>query len=337
MADVNVTTEILRSQLLELKKAADQISSARQYIVQQYQQVSVQWNDSKNRELGAIVSESNSALRSIEKTLLEGQKKLLLLLREVMEYESTNISSSGSGANEGGYSRHFSPEEANAQYQRAIESIDETIQNYRTELVAHGAMDGAILTKFLAKQRADMIQYETEEINVARGLREPLRDDERYHYVIVGENSPYSYDNLMNEFGQFCMTDIQSWVSDINPNPNNDPRRHVNCGKCAAAVYERLNGSNNAVAGLGTYSISEMNSITGHIQTSMSPSDIENYLRTQGAGSHVVVGVDRANGAGHWFNAFFDGHQVYTIEGQGGEINDWPPDYGNVVHWDASV
>ena len=337
MADVNVTSEILKSQLLELKQAAEQVSSARQYIVQQYQQVSVQWNDSKNRELGAIVNESNSALRSIEKTFLQGQKKLLLLLREVMEYESTNISSSAAVVDEGGYSRHFSSEEANAQYQRAIESIDEMIQTYRTELVAHGAMDGAMLTKFLAKQRADMLQYETEEINVARGLREPLSDEERYHYVIVGENSPYTYDNLMDEFGQFCMTDIQSWVSDINPNPNNDPRRHVNCGKCAAAVYERLNGSENAVAGLGTYSISEMNSITGRIQTSMSPADIESYLRTQGAGSHVVVGVDRANGAGHWFNAFFDGHQVYTIEGQGGEINGWPPDYGNVVHWDARV
>ena len=251
--------------------------------------------------------------------------------------QSTNLSSSGSGAGEGGYSRHFTSEEAKAQYQRAIKSIDETIQNYRTELVAHGAMDGAMLTKFLAKQRADMLRYEAEEIKVARRLREPLSDEERYHYVVVGENSPYNYDNLMNEFGQFCMTDIRSWISDINPNPNNDPRRHVNCGKCAAAVYERLNGSENAVAGLGTYSISEMNSITGRIQTSMSPSAIESYLRTQGAGSHVVVGVDRENGAGHWFNAFFDGHQVYTIEGQGGVINGWPPDYGNVVHWDASV
>lgn len=336
MADVNVTSEIIKSQLMELKQAAEQISSARQYIVQQYQQVSSHWNDSKSRELGAIVNESNSALRSIEKTFLQGQKNLLLLLREVMEYESTNITSSGSGA-DGGYSRHFSPEEASAHYQSTIESIDEMLQNYRTELVAHGAMDGAMLTKFLAKQRADMLQYETEEIKVAQGLREPLSDEERYHYVIVGENSPYSYDNLMDEFGQFCMSDIQSWVSDINPNPNNDPRRHVNCGKCAAAVFERLNGSNSAVAGLGTYSISEMNTITGRTQTPMGPSDIENYLRTQGAGSHVVVGVDRANGAGHWFNAFFDGHQVYTIEGQGGEINGWPPDYGNVVHWDASI
>lgn len=337
MADVNVTSEILKSQLVELKQAAEQISLARQYIVQQYQEVSSHWNDSKSRELCTIVNESNSALRSIEKTFLQGQKTLLLLLREVMEYESTNISSSGSGADGGGYSRHFSTEEASAHYQSAIEFVDEMIQNYRTELVTHGAVDGAMLTKFLAKQRADMLQYETEEINAAQGLREPLSDEERYHYVIVGENSPYSYDDLINEFGRFCMSDIRSWVSDINPNPNNDSRRHVNCGKCAAAVFERLNGSNSVVADLGTYSISEMNTITGCTQTPMSPSDIENYLRAQGAGSHVVVGVDRANGAGHWFNAFFDGRQVYTIEGQDGEINGWPPDYGNVVHWDASI
>ncbi len=141
----------------------------------------------------------------------------------------------------------------------------------------------------------------------------------------------------MNDFGQFCMSDIKSWISSINPNPRNDPRRNVNCAKCAAAVFERLNGNDGAVAGLGTYSISEMNSITGRNQTPMSPSGIEHYLRTQGAGAHAVVGVDRSTGAGHWFNAFFDGHQVYTIEGQGGEINGWPPDYGDVVNWDVSI
>ena len=47
--------------------------------------------------------------------------------------------------------------------------------------------------------------------------------------------------------------------------------------------------------------------------------------------------MDRASGEGHWFNAYYDGYQVYTIEGQGGEIRGWPPDYGNVVHWDVSI
>lgn len=337
MTDVNVTSEILKSQLSELKQAAEQIAVARHSILQQYQQVSSQWNDSKNRELGAVVNDCSNALRSIEKVFLRGQKSLALLLQNILDYDSVNMNDNGSATGSREYSRHFMPEEANSQYQRAVESVDEVIQIYRTELVANGAMDGAMLTKFLAKQRAEMLQYEQEEINAAQGLREPLGEDERYNYVIVGENSPYSYDNLMDDFGRFCMSDIKSWISSINPNPHHDPRRNVNCGKCAAAVYERLNGNDGAVAGLGTYSISEMNSITGRNQTSMSPSEIAHYLRTQGAGAHAVVGVDRSTGAGHWFNAFFDGHQVYTIEGQSGEINGWPPDYGDVVYWDVSV
>lgn len=140
-----------------------------------------------------------------------------------------------------------------------------------------------------------------------------------------------------NEFGVQSIESVKGWVGSINPNPGNDPRRNVNCGQCAAAVFKRLNGDNTAVAGLGTYSIPEMNQLTGKTQTTMSPDQIKNYLISQGPGSHAVVGVDRASGAGHWFNAYYDGHQVYTIEGQGGEIRGWPPDYGNVVHWDVSI
>lgn len=142
---------------------------------------------------------------------------------------------------------------------------------------------------------------------------------------------------VLNEFGVQSIESVKGWVGSINPNPGNDPRRNVNCGQCAAAVFKRLNGDNSAVAGLGTYSISEMNQLTGKTQTSMSPDQIRNYLISQGPGAHAVVGVDRASGAGHWFNAYYDGHQIYTIEGQGGEIRGWPPDYGNIVHWDVSI
>jgi len=141
----------------------------------------------------------------------------------------------------------------------------------------------------------------------------------------------------LNEFGVQSIEGIQEWIGEINPNPRGDPRRNVNCGKCAAAVYQRLNGNSGAVAGLGTYSIEEMNTVTGRTQTAMTPGEIESYLIGQGPGAHAVVGVDRASGAGHWFNAYYDGHRVYTIEGQGGTVGGWPPDYGNVVNWDVSV
>ena len=100
MADVNVTSETLRNQLSELKQAAEQVSSTRHYIFQQYQQVSIGWNDSKNRELGAIVNESCTALRNIEKVLLQGQKSLLAIFSAVTEYESQNLNQSSRVLNE---------------------------------------------------------------------------------------------------------------------------------------------------------------------------------------------------------------------------------------------
>lgn len=234
-------------------------------------------------------------------------------------------------------STRISPDEQKVRWKTTIKNTDELIQYYREGLISNGVSDCYLLTKFLANHRTKILQYEAELLNVASGNRPPLEENEIYNYVVVGENSTYNFSHLKNDFSDFCLNEINSWIGQINYNPNNDPRRSVNCGKCAVAVFLRLNGDNNAVAGLGTYSIDEMNSITGFTQTAMTPAQIENHLRSQGAGSHVVVGVDRASGAGHWFNAFFDGRKVYTIESQGGYIDGWPPDYGNVVYWDASI
>ena len=140
-----------------------------------------------------------------------------------------------------------------------------------------------------------------------------------------------------NEFGVQSVESIGKWLKEINPNPQNDMKRYENCGKCAAAVFMRLNGNQSAFAGIGTYSIRQMNKLTGKTQTAMTPDQIRDFLIAQGPGSHAVVGVDRASGAGHWFNAYYDGHQVYTIDGQDGSISGWPPNYGKVVHWDVSI
>lgn len=231
----------------------------------------------------------------------------------------------------------LTPDEVNERWKTTVETTDELINIYKEEMIASGACNGAMLTSFLTLQRSKMLQYEAAVLEFSSGNRGPLNEDEVYQYVLVGENSPYNYSDIVNEFGDYCLEKVSSWVDQINPNPNNDPRREINCGQCAAAVFKRMNGDTVAVAGLGTYSIQEMNNITGKVQTTMSPQQIEDYLKKQGAGSHVVVGVDRASGAGHWFNAFYDGRQIYTIEGQGGYIDGWPPDYGDVVHWDVSI
>lgn len=135
--------------------------------------------------------------------------------------------------------------------------------------------------------------------------------------------------------------DISGWIKDINPNYDPfdaDSPYSNNCGSCAFAIAQRLDGIEAITAtseNIGT--IQEMNKLTGMEQMSMTPDEIERYLIEKGPGTHGIVGIDRDVGPGHWFNAYYDGHKVVAIDGQTGEINDWPPDYGNVINWDISM
>lgn len=133
--------------------------------------------------------------------------------------------------------------------------------------------------------------------------------------------------------------EIQGWLTDVNPGYNGDPHdpRSNNCGQCAAAVFSRLSGLGSFVAGDWTLSTPEMEAWTGRRQDEMSPGEIERALRNKGPGAHAVIGVDRSEGPGHWFNAYFDGNRVVAIDGQTGVIAPWPPDYGNVILWDAGI
>ena len=69
----------------------------------------------------------------------------------------------------------------------------------------------------------------------------------------------------------------------------------------------------------------------------MSPQEIENRLKDIGPGSHLIVGINRSSGAGHWFNVYYDGENFHTLDGQSGKTYDWPHDYGNVTQWCAMV
>ncbi len=136
--------------------------------------------------------------------------------------------------------------------------------------------------------------------------------------------------------------EIETWLKDINPNfdPFDIESPYCNnCGSCAFAVEQHLSGNSDIVAtaeNIGT--VAEMNELTGMKQVPMSPGEIQQYLLNQGPGAHAIVGIDRAEGPGHWFNAIcLDDHTVVALDGQSGEILDWPPDYGNVTNWDVSV
>ena len=134
---------------------------------------------------------------------------------------------------------------------------------------------------------------------------------------------------------------IASWIKEVNPNYNPfdiDSAYSFNCGACAYVVHERLNGNDAVCASANNIPTdSEMERLLGKKIVSMSPQDIEKRLLEQGEGAHAVIGVDRAHGPGHWFNAACIEGRIVAIDGQSGEILDWPPDYGDVINWEMSV
>lgn len=135
--------------------------------------------------------------------------------------------------------------------------------------------------------------------------------------------------------------DVNDWISEINPNfdPYDlDSAYDNNCGSCAFAVYQRFEGNTDIVASAENIAtIEEMNALTGMEQVTMTPEEIQQTLLDQGNGAHAIIGIDRADGPGHWFNAANIDGKVVAIDGQTGEISDWPPDYGDVTNWDMSM
>jgi len=134
---------------------------------------------------------------------------------------------------------------------------------------------------------------------------------------------------------------VSDWVSDVNVNYDpfdiNSPYNN-NCGECAEFVYNKLEGKETTEVGTGTLTIEQMEEVTGVPQVEMTTDEIKQNLIDQGPGSHGVVGIDRVDMPGHWFNACYDGNEVYMVDGQSGEYTPWPPtDLGNVSKMDFSA
>lgn len=147
------------------------------------------------------------------------------------------------------------------------------------------------------------------------------------------------------------ISEVSGWIKSVNPNYHNpflppglNPY-HVNCGSCAFAVESRLSGTDASASAtaknIGTDA--EMEAVTGKKCVYMSPRSIEQKLIGIGAGAHLIVGINRhptpmgTPQSGHWFNVFYDGQKIYTIDGQSGSVYDWPHDYTDVSEWCALV
>lgn len=266
-----------------------------------------------------------------------------------IDSETETAVDGGGSEPDGGPQKRLTAEEVNERWKSVVQTTDEIVDNYRDALIGLGIPAGKMLEKFLMHERAKMLNYESALLNQASGHGD-VRDEDRYTYRTVGAPGEYGFESLTKEYGRFCLDDASKWIKDINPNyynpfilPRNNPY-HVNCGSCAFAVETRLSGGDDLVASANNIRTDyAMEVETGKRCVYMSVADIEDHLRKMGPGSHLIVGINRGptpNGtpqAGHWFNAFFDGENFHTIDGQSGEILDWPYDYGYVTEWCAMV
>lgn len=164
----------------------------------------------------------------------------------------------------------------------------------------------------------------------------------------AGHNSDSSNENSSIE----TIDSISGWIKNINPNYDPySPKNHeysVNCGSCAFAVEQRLSGKDRAhvASSKNIATDEEMEQATGKKCVYMSVKKISKLLKRSGAGSHLIVGINRkpvmidgkeVERSGHWFNAYYDGEQIYTVEGQSGNIYKWPHDYGGISEWCALI
>lgn len=242
--------------------------------------------------------------------------------------------------------RRLSAEEAGKLWKTTLQNTDEVIGNYRQALLDRGIADTPLLDRFLQRERSRMLAYESALLDQATG--QGGAPPEPYPYRVAGAEGAYGFDSLANAYGAFCLEDATGWITEINPNyrnpfflPDRNPYR-FNCGSCALAVEARLSGNGAPVASqVNVGSDRGMEAATGKRCVYLPVEQIENHLRRLGPGSHLIVGINREpsiNGlpqAGHWFNVLFDGEQFHTLDGQSGEILEWPHDYVMVSEWCA--
>jgi Papain fold toxin 1, glutamine deamidase len=109
------------------------------------------------------------------------------------------------------------------------------------------------------------------------------------------------------------------WVDGIYPGRDRHERPD-NCGECARAVDTTWHGTPAAAAELAGRRVggerpAVMSEWAGHSPEPASMADIGRRLRELGHGSSAVVGFDRADAPGHWFNAVNHEGAILAVDG----------------------
>ncbi len=235
----------------------------------------------------------------------------------------------------------------------SVDGIDQSTKNLKTQIMGYMDDLGIYgLDIWAMTMQIDNILEDRRDALLELAEKANQKSDEILELIGLGSSSAATGGSggISSGSSHQSVDAINGWIKDINPNyhspfipPGKNPY-HVNCGSCAFAVESRFQGKTDAVASaqnIGTDA--GMEAATGKKCVYMSVNDIEKTLVSMGPGSHLICGINRhptpfgKPQAGHWFNAYYDGNKVYTIDGQSGQIYDWPHDYGDVSDWCALV
>lgn len=88
MSGANAELSELIRLLSYMQTAVDALESARNGLKSKYQKLGVEWKDKHYKELGEVIQECNLALGEILRIMLNGQKYVASLIKQVQEYDS---------------------------------------------------------------------------------------------------------------------------------------------------------------------------------------------------------------------------------------------------------
>jgi hypothetical protein len=118
------------------------------------------------------------------------------------------------------------------------------------------------------------------------------------------------------------------WLKDIYPG-RDQPGIKTNCGECARAVDNTWHGTPTGAAGTRNRMLGEPTTFMAEwadtASTPASMADVGHRLRELGPGSSAVVGFDKRNDIGHWFNAVNHAGTILAVDGQSAKLEEWPP------------
>ena len=234
----------------------------------------------------------------------------------------------------------------------SVDGIDQSTKNLKSRIMSYMDELGVYgLDIWAMTLQIDSILEDKREALLELAERAAQKSDEILELIGLGTSSAANGSGSIGSNSSIQSIDtISGWIKEVNPNyynpfyPPRDNPYHVNCGSCAYAVESRFQGKTDAVASVQNIGTDAgMEAATGKKCVYMSADDIKNTLINMGPGSHLICGINRHRTpsgkpqSGHWFNAYYDGSKVYTIDGQCGEVFDWPYDYGDVSAWCALV